>query len=196
MVERFTDHHDYRAEEQEITVREDAPQELRFAIPEIARNLDMSPKEMRNVVCGTLLVPPDQNNWSHDRIWDEVKRLIDNCHWAKVYDIAEAFHAAFRSDRNEIFENRLNQFFRENGIGWQMTEGKIRYRGSETFAEITHKARKVLAQAGRSAAENEIHEALQDISRRPPDITGAVQHAIAALECTARGDGQAKPDPW
>jgi predicted DNA binding CopG/RHH family protein len=33
----------------------------------------------------------------------------------------------------------------------------------------------------------EIHEALHDISRRPkPDRTGAIQHAIAALECTAR----------
>ena len=38
----------------------------------------------------------------------------------------------------------------------------------------------------RTAAQ-EIHEALQDLSRRPrPDITGSVQHALAALECVAR----------
>lgn len=32
-----------------------------------------------------------------------------------------------------------------------------------------------------------MHEALADISRRPnADVTGAIQHAMAALECVAR----------
>ena len=45
----------------------------------------------------------------------------------------------------------------------------------------------VLTASGRSKAAGEIREALRDISRRPiPDITGAIQHAGAALECTAR----------
>ncbi len=39
----------------------------------------------------------------------------------------------------------------------------------------------------RHTAQNELHSALRDISRRPdPDLTGAVQHALAALECVAR----------
>jgi len=40
-----------------------------------------------------------------------------------------------------------------------------------------------------------IHEALQDLSRRPqPDLTGALQHALAALECLARDvTGENKP---
>ncbi len=75
----------------------------------------------------------------------------------------------------------------EHGIGWQMIDGRILYRGSESFGETTREAGEVLAAAGRPAAANEIHEALADISRRPvPDVTGAIQHAIAALECTAR----------
>jgi hypothetical protein len=41
--------------------------------------------------------------------------------------------------------------------------------------------------AGAPTANNEIHEALRDISRRPePDVSGTIQHAMAALECTAR----------
>jgi hypothetical protein len=44
-----------------------------------------------------------------------------------------------------------------------------------------------LKETGRTTAASEVHEALRDISRRPnPDRTGAIQHAIAALECTAR----------
>lgn len=191
MTDRFSDRHGYRAEEQEITVREDAPEDLRFAIPLIAQDAGMVPTAMRRVVCQVLLVGPDPLNWSeYPNVWEEVNRLIADCPWFKVYDIAEAFHAAFAAsypDRAEAFQDRLNQFFRENGIGWQMTDGRIVYRGSEAFAETTHEAGEVLTQTGRTAAANEIHEALQDISRRPePDVTGAIQHAIAALECTAR----------
>ncbi len=191
MPERFSDRHGYHASEQEIAVREDAPEGLRFAIPLIAQDAGMTPTAMRRAVCQVLLVRPDPNNWSdYPNVWGEVNGLIEDCPWFKVYDIAEALHAAFAADfpdRAEQFQDRLNQYFLENGIGWEMSDGQILYRGSEAFAETTREAADVLTQAGRSAAANEIHEALQDISRRPePDVTGAIQHAIAAMECTAR----------
>ena len=45
----------------------------------------------------------------------------------------------------------------------------------------------VLLATERQVASQEIHQALADLSRRPsPDITGAIQHAMAALECVAR----------
>ena len=191
MAERFSDRHGYRGTEQEISVREDAPEDLRFAIPLIAQDVGMSPTAMRKAICAAVLVRPDPSNWSeYPNVWEEVNGLIEDCPWFKVYDIAEALHAALEMhfpEHAEAFQDRLNQYFREKGIGWQMTDGKIVYRGSEAFAEATREAAQVLAQAGRSAAANEIHEALADISRRPsPDVTGAIQHAIAALECTAR----------
>ncbi len=44
-----------------------------------------------------------------------------------------------------------------------------------------------MQQASAPTAANEIHEALTDISRRPaPDVTGSIQHAMAALECVVR----------
>lgn len=44
-----------------------------------------------------------------------------------------------------------------------------------------------LAEAGFPTASQEIREALADLSRRPePDLTGALHHAIAGLECVAR----------
>jgi len=191
MAERFSDRHGYRGQEQEIVVREDAPEGLRFAIPLIAQDAGMSPTEMRRAACAVLLTRPDPSNWTdYPNVWEEVNRLIEDCRWFKVYDIAEAFYAAFDlhfSDRAAIFADRLNQYFLENGIGWQMTDGQIIYRGSESFGQVTREAATILEQAGRSAAAKEIHEALNDISRRPtPDVTGAIQHAMAALECTAR----------
>lgn len=191
MSERFSDRHGYRGTDQTIVVREDAPEGLRFAILLIAQDSGMSPTAMRREVCAILLVRPDPNNWSeYPNIWDEVNRLIEDCPWFKVYDIAEALHSALSrqfSNQAAAFQNRLNQYFGENGIGWQMSDGKVVYRGSEAFTEATREAAQVLTRAGKTVAANEIHEALTDISRRPsPDVTGAIQHAIAALESTAR----------
>ncbi|KZD07420.1 hypothetical protein AUP43_02345 [Oceanibaculum pacificum] len=191
MTEAFSDRHGYRGTDAEITVREDAPEGLRYAIPLIAHGIGMSPTAMRRVICQVLLVPPDPSNWSnYPNIWGEVNELIEDCPWYKVYDVAEALHDAFeRTDPDcaRQFTDRLNQYFRENGIGWDMRKGRFVFRGSEVFQEATTEAASVLMDAGRERAASEIHEALRDISRRPdPDITGAMQHAIAALEATAR----------
>ncbi|MEL0211935.1 MAG: hypothetical protein VW891_15375, partial [Novosphingobium sp.] len=63
-------------------------------------------------------------------------------------------------------------------------------RGSEAFALATGHATEVMRQHGAPTAANEVHEALRDISRRPQaDVTGAIQHAMAALECVAREVG-------
>jgi len=44
-----------------------------------------------------------------------------------------------------------------------------------------------LDETKRLTTQNEIHQALSDLSRRPqPDLTGAIQHALVALECIAR----------
>lgn len=85
------------------------------------------------------------------------------------------------------FERRLNQLFREHGVGWQMENGSIIARGSEAFTIASKEAVVTMRDAGKVTAATEIHEALTDISRRPKaDVTGAIQHAMAALECVAR----------
>jgi len=44
-----------------------------------------------------------------------------------------------------------------------------------------------LAEAGLQTAHSELSDALSALSRRPsPDLSGAVFHSLAALECTAR----------
>lgn len=191
LSESFSDRHGYRAQETEITVREDAPPNLRYAIVAIAKDSGMKPSEIRKVVCDQLLAAPDLSNWSeYPNVWEEVQALIAECAWFKVYDIAEVLHSRIAYQNEEeaaAFSERLNQFFRESGIGWDMQEGRIVFRGSEVFAQATNEALQSLETANLRTTANEISEALHDISRRPdPDVTGAIQHAIAALESTAR----------
>ena len=198
MPQTFSDRHGY-SPASEITVREDAPKELRQAILAIALNLYMKPWQIRNIVCDVLLLEPFPTPMHDPDGWRSTKQRINDCPWYKVYDIAEALYAGFDDliTRNETmrFTDRLNQYFREEGIGWEMRDGQIVYRGSDAFAETTREAVSVLEKSGLPNAASEMREALQDISRRPePDRTGAIDHAMAALEATAR-EVTGKPKP-
>ena len=180
--------------EPEITIREDAPEWLRFAVVDIAREVGLSPALVRKIACRTLFAAPDQDNWSDGSIWSEMIELLSGCEWYSVYDTAEALYATLEardSSRGEglaaQYEDRLNQRFRDGGVGWQMQNGRLVVRGSEPFEAVTRQASEVLVEHGRSTAAREIHEALGDLSRRPkPDVSGAIQHAMAALECVMR----------
>ena len=212
MSGRFSERQGYTGQAREITVRQEAPPELRKAIPRFARDEGMSPREVRNVVCRQLLADPSELNFVDSYILQEVDGLLSHCEWFRVYDFAELFHAKLRRPpvgrvgttiattiagpliasnaaraKSKAFENRLNKYFLEHGIGWQMSHGKIVHRGSHAFEEATRRAVEVLGETRQQSAKGEIEEALHDISRRPkPDATGAITHAMAALECVAR----------
>ena len=159
----------------------------------------MTPDPMRDLVCQVLLVKPDPNNWSeYPNISNEVDWLVMDAPWYKVYDIVEAVYARIRmfgATAAANFARRLNEFLVEKGIGWELRDGHIVHRGSAAFARSTDEAPRILDASGFQSATNEMREALGDISRRPtPDVTGAIQHAMAALEATAREvTGQSKP---
>lgn len=188
MSRRFSDRHGYTANEPEITVREDAPADLRYAVPQIAKAAGMSTKAIRDVVCQVLFVAPNDNNWSEPNVW--IIDLLERCEWFKVYDIAEALWRSLEYDfeRQQLFQDELNRFFREKGIGWELKDSEgIVFRGSEAFSATTAEAAEVLEETGRSTAATEIREALRDISRRPvPDRSGAIHHAMAGMHGTRR----------
>lgn len=188
----FSERFGYRAPDAEITIREDAPEAVRAGVLMLGYSAGIGAGTMRDVVCTALLKRPDPNNWSSGNIENEVYRLIDDAPWYKIYDIAELLYvevnkADFTDAKQHDYERRLNQLFCEQGVGWQMKNGAIVVRGSEAFALATRDAVTTMLDAGSPTAAREIHEALTDISRRPiADVTGSIQHAMAALECVAR----------
>lgn len=188
----FSERFGYRGPVVEITVREDAPEVVRDGIVMLGYDCGLGPKGMREIVCGAFLKRPDPNNWSDGNVEAEVHRLVDDAPWYKIYDLAERLYREvgqndFTATRQVQYEQRLNRLFEENGIGWRMENGIVLVRGSEAFELATRDAVATARDAGAPSAANEIHEALKDISRRPDaDVTGAIQHAMAALECVAR----------
>lgn len=184
-MSNFSKRFGFHDPEREITIREDAPEELRYALLSLAEDCGLRPNRMRSIACGILLRRPEPSNWSeYPNVWMEVENLIYEAPWYKVYDIAERFA---KSLKETDFESKLNNVFSELGIGWQIIDGAITTRGPEPFEASVRDAAAVLEASGHPTALSELNEARRDLSRRPkPDLTGAIQHAEAALECVAR----------
>lgn len=196
-MDRFSSRYGFQGDEPEITIREDAPVEVRaFVLSKLKRYAEAS--HARELVCETLHKLPSQNDWIADPIWVEVQYYIENCEWFLVYDLIEAINlnlqqlkyhrnsgiSPFDSDE---FAQELNAIFNERGIGWKLEDGRILARGPESFEAIIRKAPCALETAGMTTASDEIHKAIEDLSKRPnPDLTGAVQHGMAALECAGK----------
>jgi hypothetical protein len=211
-TQRFSARHGYTLADPPIIVREDAPPELRQELLQIVYSLGFAPSDARSVVCRVLRVRPDAGNWSErPNIEYEVQTLLDGCEWFRVYDIIEALHGALKNHvvqvspgrgqrAHGLFAAEINGFFREAGIGWQLIDGRVEVRGEEAFERTIARARDAIAETGRVTATSELHEAIVDLSRRPePDVTGAIHHAMSALECVAlhvTGDTKGTLGDW
>lgn len=189
----FSERHGFNEiHEVPITIRNDAPYALRGILVDLAYEFGLRPSTLRNLVCRRLRTRADQNNWSeYPNIDYEVRGLIDECAWFKVYDILEDIVNEINetSDQNQLakFQAEINMVFIEHGIGWKLVDGVITYRGPEGIDKLLVSAVETEVSKGYKTSANELHEAIKDMSRRPnADITGAIQHAIASLECVAR----------
>ena len=187
----FSRRNRYAGTAKEITIREDAPEALRVTVLETSREMRWSPLRLRSIISRVLRVRPDPSNWSeYPNVWNEVQDLIHGYEWFRVYDIIEAVYAKFADGADEDaakFAEEINAYFVEEGVGWKLVDGKVVTRGPESFESVVTGATAALNDTGRPTAAGHLHEALQDLSRRPkPDLSGAVYHATGALEAVAR----------
>ena len=204
----------------EITIREDAPESLRYFVLDMARQLEYAPSSLRTIICRVLRTRPNTDNWSeYPNIWGEVQeldvrmRLVQGLRHHRGNDASFARNDAKTGQQDAVqFAQAINGFFVEEGIGWQLVNGQIITRGTEAFETMVSEATGALQASERPTAASHLHEALQDLSRRPePDLAGAVYHAMGSLECLARdvtGDPKATlgevlkrnpgllPKPW
>lgn len=186
-MDSFSNRHGYSRPDAEITILHDAPEQVRAAVIQISYECGLKPSALRSLLCALLFKTPDRGNWSEfPNIDSEVHELIDECEWFEVYDLIEII-ARDSEARFHGFCAKMNNFFRVKGVGWQLVEGRLEVRGTEAFESAVRQGQTELKLQGRLTAATELHEALVDLSRRPnAETTGAIQHAMAALECVAR----------
>lgn len=174
-----------------ITIRYEAPQWLRDFIVATAQSVGVNVDYLREILCSRLLESPDLGNWNPGNVEREVLYLLRAAEWYHVYDFCEDIADWLFRNRNrdgvEVFSQKLNEAFRRKGVGWQMIKGSLETRGEESFETSTRNAIALAVEMGKPVASKELHESLLDLSKRPnPDVTGAIMHAMAALECVAR----------
>jgi hypothetical protein len=191
--ELFSRRHGLGPEPAPIRIRHDAPGEVRQLILRlVTAEVRIRPKYVREVLCTVLRRVPDDSNWSDfPNIYYECQTLLEEAPWYRVYDFVEALYrqvlGSQAPENAPRLERALNEYFVEAGIGWRLNEGRLELREGEAFDATVREAQGRLAAAGLPTAQRELQEAIGDLSRRPtPDLTGAIHHAMGALECIAR----------
>jgi hypothetical protein len=182
---------------QPVTIREDAPGNVRHGIFSIVSMTAIKPSLLRRLVCKRLLVRENTQIVEDHRILAEVDDMLTGCIWYHVYWLLEDVYAEL-STRSSLladeFATRINTYFGETGVGWELLNGTLQVRGGAGLDYALQTALEALERTGRQTAHEQLQEAMKDLSRVPEaEVTGAVQHSIAALECVARdlvGDPQ------
>lgn len=171
----------------DIKIRYEAPLELRNYLLLLMEQY-FGLKTIRKIVCLATKESPDPSNWNENEFMrSEIQTVIEICHWSRVYDIMELFYHNLDLNCQESFSQEINDYFTEKGIGWKLEKGKIVIRGEDALETVLKEVEIELGEKELNTSRNEIKEAVKDLSRRPEaEITGAIQHSIAALECVCR----------
>jgi hypothetical protein len=193
MPRYFSDRNQIAAQETPIRVRHDALEDFRQFVPMLLESGGLQPRYINQYVSRFLLLP-DQGNSSPSYIWEEIREKLNSAPWYRAYDLVERLYddlLNYRIHLNDLsadeVETATNRFFIEHGYGWQMKDGEIVARLQSSEQAVIDTTSQRLEETGNVTAARELREAMADLSRMPePDLTGAIQHSCAALECLAR----------
>jgi hypothetical protein len=103
--------------------------------------------------------------------------------FSRRHNFEQAVPISIREDAPEGFRISLRKAMSTISMGMKtlrIVSGFLSFESAVGNAYIS------LADAGSITARDEIHKALEDLAKRPvADLSGAVQHAMAGLECIA-----------
>lgn len=187
MEEVFSKRLGISVENKEISFRYNVTDDLRYYVLVLMKEQGIRLNKIRAIVCKTVKKAPDPNQFSeNDFMESEIQSHIMNCPWFRIYDIIENFAKELPKDKILGFENEINDYFCENGIGWKMENGVLLARGDDAFEYAIDSLKDILSEK-QQTTKSEIEMAIQCLSiREKPDVTGSIQHSMAALECLSR----------
>ena len=196
MAQRFSRRIGPLSDNPPITIREDAPAELRTAVFALAESFGVGYIDLVKRIVRLFGVPRDSlTRGQRATSEDIVRHVLAGCEWHHVYDIIEEIcgqmapnlNDGFTTQVAQQFTGEINDYFRRHGIGFQLVDGAIQHRGDDAPEQAVRQALAKTEQSGLDSAHRELSEALEDLSKRPqPDLTGAITHSITALETVAR----------
>ncbi len=171
-------------------VAHEAPEELRYFLLKYFKKKFSFPWACAELLEDFLRSPGLAMRFAnpHDpQGWPKFYRFIEDFDWWQVYDFIEFCYTSAVIPNRPEFAFLFNEEFSRENIPYRFdSSGEIVYKGSEAFEVAVATAESELNATGRTTARDAIHKALKALSVRPiADVTGAVQHAVAGLECVA-----------
>src|SRR5688500_2788740 len=118
MGDTFSRRYGYTGQPRPITIREDAPENLRWFVHQTALEQDIHYGQQEHMLCKLLRCIPADHRQPYE-VQQDVKAMIYGCPWYTFYDFVEAVHRQivvedaenYRARRAPVFEVAVNQFF-------------------------------------------------------------------------------------
>ena len=128
---------------------------------------------------------------------NKIEELLVNCEWYTFWDVCELLSAYFDTDESwkhqyprlnkSAFEERMNQIFADNSVGYELKEGKIERIGAPYIDEVVTQARQVLRNPAYAGPDEQFEKAISFLNQRPnPDTANCLGDAVGAVEGLAR----------
>ncbi len=114
--------------------------------------------------------------------------LIRTIEWYEVFGILEALSSTIDSrDELEDFEEAINGIFDDSGLKWELINDTIYGVRDDQGIPLSDVCLDLLHSSGYISSEHELRAARAClVEQQPPDITGAVSHAMNAMEAVAK----------
>ena len=125
----------------------------------------------------------------------ELESLLINCEWWEYYDICQHFWEYLdetrtsQSERKEIplYENQINDLFKDEFLGFELKDGKIERVGSPITDAQIREARYILKEPEFKGADTQFEKAIKAINIRPnTDVENCIKDAVGAIESVGR----------
>lgn len=170
---------------------EEAPQAIRYWVFQYLKNEHpSSPVEAADVLANFLQHPSFSAGFSgsdHNGAWRKLQIFVRELEWWKIYDLLEYICESMKYGRKQFISMLNSDLAAEENCYRMNDHGQIVFTGTDALEGSVSRAETVLGVKGRYPAKNEIHKAMEALSKRPkPDLTAAAQHALAGLEIAAR----------
>ena len=195
MAQRFPRRLDPPEASLPVSVRDDAPDHLRKYVKFLMGKFNLSYIDKKWLMSEAFELAESDFIDKRKGREDAVSDALAQCEWERIYALIEVLHDHIfglqslvrHEELAQQYTTMVNGYFHRYGIGFQLVDGKIEYRGDDVFEQAARSALEATEESGLEAAHRELSEALADLSKRPkPDLTGTITHSMNALESVAR----------
>ncbi len=148
--------------------------------------------ELYGNICVALRIPHERRIGVYDsERTPYIEKIINTCLWWQFYDICEVMWDTISSGDfvSEIgkFSKEVNELFREEQLGFKLSNGKVQKIGSGFIDANINETRFLLKEPEFKSADELFEKAIKALNERPkPDVENCIKDAVSAIESIAR----------